>query len=256
MVDDVCNHLNLVEKDYFGLWFRESDGARCWLDCEKKVLKQFQRAAEQPVTLHFEVKFYPDAAQLQEDNTRYFLFLQVRHDVLSGRLPCSSVTQALLGSYQVQSELGDYDPNEHPSDYLAGMQFSPQPAAELAERVAELHKQHREQTPADAELLYLENAKKLAMYGMHLHQAKDSGGFDICIGVCASGLHVYRDRLRINRFAWPKILKISYKRTSFYIKIRPGDFEQIETTIGFKLPTHRAAKRLWKITVEHHTFFR
>uniref|UniRef100_A0AAV2JW03 FERM domain-containing protein n=1 Tax=Knipowitschia caucasica TaxID=637954 RepID=A0AAV2JW03_KNICA len=84
------------------------------------------------------------------------------------------------------------------------------------------------------------------------------------LGVCASGLLIYRDRLRINRFAWPKILKISYKRNNFYIKIRPGDadmlicfqFEQFESTIGFKLPNHRAAKRLWKVCVEHHTFFR
>lgn len=263
MLEEVCNHLNLLEKDYFGLWFRETDGARCWLDADKKVLKQFARSAEHPVTLNFEVKFYPDPTQLQEDITRYFLFLQVRRDVLSGRLPCTSVTQALLGSYQVQSELGDYDPEEHPHDYLSEFQFCPksgsqhsESATELAERVAELHKQHRGQTPAEAELLYLENAKKLSMYGVHIHQAKDSDGKDICIGVCASGLYVYQQRLKINRFAWPKILKISYKRTSFYIKIRPGDFEQIESTIVFRMPTHRAAKRLWKITVEHHTFFR
>lgn len=63
-------------------------------------------------------------------------------------------------------------------------------------------------------------------------------------------------RLRINRFAWPKILKISYKRHHFYIKIRPGEFEQYESTIGFKLANHRAAKKLWKSCVEHHTFFR
>jgi hypothetical protein len=256
ILEEVCNHVNLIEKDYFGLWFLEADGARCWLEAEKKVLKQFARSAEHPVTLNFEVKFYPDPTQLQEDITRYFLFQQVRRDVLNGRLPCSSVTQALLGSYNIQSELGDFDADEHPPDYLADFRFSPQPAIELADRVSELHKQHRGQTPAEAELLYLENAKKLSMYGLHMYPAKDSAGLDISIGVCALGLHVYRDRLRINRFAWPKILKISYKRTNFYIKIRPGDFEQIESTIGFKLPTFRAAKRLWKITVEHHTFFR
>ncbi|KAF6728558.1 Band 4.1-like protein 1 [Oryzias melastigma] len=76
------------------------------------------------------------------------------------------------------------------------------------------------------------------------------------LGVCANGLLIYRDRLRINRFAWPKILKISYKRSNFYIKIRPGEYEQFESTIGFKLPNHRAAKRLWKVCIEHHTFFR
>lgn len=112
------------------------------------------------------------------------------------------------------------------------------------------------QTPAEAELHYLENAKKLAMYGVSLHHAKDSENVDIMLGVCSSGILVYRDRLRINRFAWPKIIKISYKRNSFFIKLRPGEFEQFESTIGFKLANHRAAKRLWKICVEHHSFFR
>ncbi|XP_039719650.1 band 4.1-like protein 1 [Pteropus medius] len=119
-----------------------------------------------------------------------------------------------------------------------------------------LHKTYRGMTPGEAEIHFLENAKKLSMYGVDLHHAKDSEGIDIMLGVCANGLLIYRDRLRINRFAWPKILKISYKRSNFYIKIRPGEYEQFESTIGFKLPNHRSAKRLWKVCIEHHTFFR
>ena len=184
------------------------------------------------------------------------LCLQIRNDILSGRLPCSFVTHAMLGSYLAQSELGDYEAEEMGPNYLSDFRFAPNQTHELEEKVCELHKQHRGQTSADAELQYLENAKKLAMYGVDLHQAKDSAGVDIMMGVCASGLLVYRDRLRINRFAWPKILKISYKRNNFYIKIRPGEFEQYESTIGFKLVNHKAAKRLWKTCVEHHTFFR
>jgi len=184
------------------------------------------------------------------------LCLQIRNDILSGRLPCSFVTHALLGSYLVQSELGDYDEEEHGLDYLSEFHFAPNQTRELEEKVAELHKQHKGQTSAEAELHFLENAKKLAMYGVEMHPAKDSSGFDITMGVCASGLLVYRDRLRINRFAWPKILKISYKRYNFFIKIRPGEFDQFESVIGFKLANHKAAKRLWKTCVEHHTFFR
>ncbi|OWK01643.1 EPB41L3, partial [Cervus elaphus hippelaphus] len=186
----------------------------------------------------------------------YYLCLQLREDIVSGRLPCSFVTLALLGSYTVQSELGDYDPDECGSDYISEFRFAPNHTKELEDKVIELHKSHRGMTPAEAEMHFLENAKKLSMYGVDLHHAKDSEGVDIMLGVCASGLLIYRDRLRINRFAWPKVLKISYKRNNFYIKIRPGEFEQFESTIGFKLPNHRAAKRLWKVCVEHHTFFR
>ena len=186
----------------------------------------------------------------------YYLCLQIRNDILSGRLPCSFVTYALLGSYLVQSELGDYDPEEHTSGYLSDFRFAPNHTSELEEKVCELHKQHKGQTPAESELHYLDTVKKMAMYGVELHPASDSAGVDIMIGVCSSGLLVYRDRLRMNRFAWPKILKVSYRRNNFYIKIRPGEFEQFESTIGFKLANRKAAKRLWKSTVEHHTFFR
>ncbi|KAF4526750.1 hypothetical protein B566_EDAN015097 [Ephemera danica] len=182
--------------------------------------------------------------------------MTIRNDIVMGKLPCSFVTHALLGSYLVQSELGDYDADEHGNTYLREFRFAPNQTPELEEKVMELHKTLKGQTPAEAELHYLENAKKLAMYGVDLHPAKDSEGVDIMLGVCASGLLVFRDRLRINRFAWPKILKISYKRHNFYIKIRPGEFEQFESTIGFKLANHRSAKKLWKTCVEHHTFFR
>nr|XP_032641869.1 band 4.1-like protein 3 isoform X19 [Chelonoidis abingdonii] len=254
LFDKVCEHLNLLEKDYFGLTYRDMENQKNWLDPAKEIKKQIRSGAWQ---FSFNVKFYPpDPSQLSEDITRYYLCLQLRDDIVSGRLPCSFVTLALLGSYTVQSELGDYDPDEYGSDYVSEFRFAPNQTKELEDKVIELHKSHRGMTPAEAEMHFLENAKKLSMYGVDLHHAKDSEGVEIMLGVCASGLLIYRDRLRINRFAWPKVLKISYKRNNFYIKIRPGEFEQFESTIGFKLPNHRAAKRLWKVCVEHHTFFR
>uniref|UniRef100_A0A3Q3GBN8 Band 4.1-like protein 1 n=1 Tax=Labrus bergylta TaxID=56723 RepID=A0A3Q3GBN8_9LABR len=295
LLDMVCGHLNLLERDYFGLCFQDTDISKNWLDPSKEIKKQIrgkflrQKQTHTPQTqcnksthmLHFNeqavienisaggsptvgswifgfsVKFYPpDPSVLIEDITRYYLCLQLRDDILSGRLPCSFVTHALLGSYTVQAELGDYEPEDHGPDYVSDFRFAPNQTRELEERVMELHHNYRGMSPADAEVNFLENAKKLSMYGVDLHHAKDSEGIDIMLGVSANGLLIYRDRLRINRFAWPKILKISYKRSNFYIKIRPGEYEQFESTIGFKLPNHRASKRLWKVCIEHHTFFR
>uniref|UniRef100_A0A8D3APP2 FERM domain-containing protein n=1 Tax=Scophthalmus maximus TaxID=52904 RepID=A0A8D3APP2_SCOMX len=242
LFDKVCDHLNLLEKDYFGITYKDIDNQKNWLDPSKELKKQIRTG---PWNFAFNVKFYPpDPAQLTEDITRYYLCLQLRDDVVSGRLPCSFATHTVLGSYTVQSELGDYDPEELASDYIGELRFAPNQTKELEEKVMELHKTYKGMTPAEAEIHFLENAKKLSMFGVDLHHAKDSEGVEII------------DRLRINRFAWPKILKISYKRNNFYIKIRPGEFEQFESTIGFKLPNHRAAKRLWKVCVEHHTFFR
>ncbi|XP_060479406.1 protein 4.1 isoform X4 [Panthera onca] len=250
----VCEHLNLLEEDYFGLAVWDNATSKTWLDSAKEIKKQVRGV---PWNFTFNVKFYPpDPAQLTEDITRYYLCLQLRQDIVSGRLPCSFATLALLGSYTIQSELGDYDPELHGADYVSDFKLAPNQTKELEEKVMELHKSYRSMTPAQADLEFLENAKKLSMYGVDLHKAKDLEGVDIILGVCSSGLLVYKDKLRINRFPWPKVLKISYKRSSFFIKIRPGEQEQYESTIGFKLPSYRAAKKLWKVCVEHHTFFR
>jgi len=265
LLDKVAEYLNLLEKDYFSLSYKETVRAenknvlvRFWLAMDKKITKQIKTDGG-VYHFAFEVKFYPpEPSQLKEDVTRYFLCLQVRNNILAGQLPCSFVTLALLGSYTVQATVGNFDSSAHGpgTEYLRDFVFSMNQNEELLEKVANLHQTHKEQTPAEAEMHYLENAKKLAMYGVDLHEAKDSENIDVMVGVCSSGLLVYRDRLRINRFAWPKILKISYKRNNFYIKLRPGEFEQVSSTVVFKVINYRMAKRLWKTAVEHHTFFR
>jgi len=257
LLNKVAEHVQLSEKDYFGFLHVDSrDKTLTWLHGDRTLAKQLKEDKK----CFFQVKFYPpEPAQLQEDLTRYQMCLQIQNDIKNGRLPCSFVTHALLGAYLVQSELGDYDQIEHGAtiDYLRDFDFAPCQSDDLLEKIMEIHRTTlKGQTPAEAELHYLENAKKLAMYGVSLHHAKDSENVEIMLGVCSSGVLVYRDRLRINRFAWPKIIKISYKRNGFFIKLRPGEFEQFESTIGFKLSNHRSAKRLWKIAVEHHSFFR
>ncbi|XP_036821735.1 uncharacterized protein LOC110506699 isoform X12 [Oncorhynchus mykiss] len=250
----VCDHLNLLERDYCGLAVWDTPTSRTWLDASKEIRKQ---VADYTYEFTFNVKFYPpDPAQLTEDLTRYYLCLQLRKDILSGLLPCSFVTLAMLGSYTAQSELGEYDPEVHGSHYTKELRLAPGQGKELEDKVMELHRTYRSMSPAQADMLFLENAKKLSMYGVDLHQAKDLEGVDITLGVCSGGLMVYKDKLRINRFPWPKVLKISYKRSSFFIKVRPSEQEQYESTIGFKLPNYKASKKLWKASVEHHTFFR
>ncbi|XP_019905944.2 protein 4.1 isoform X4 [Esox lucius] len=250
----VCDHLNLLERDYYGLAIWESPSVKTWMDFTKEIRRQVQGTS---YDFTFNVKFYPpDPAQLSEDITRYYLCLQLRKDILGGRLPCSFVTLALLGSYALQSELGEYDPETHAPDYAKDLRLAPGQTKELEEKVMELHKTYRSMSPAQADMAFLENAKKLSMYGVDLHQAKDLDGVDIMLGVCSGGLMVYKDKLRINRFPWPKVLKVSYKRSSFFIKIRPSELEHYESAIGFKLPNYKASKKLWKVCVEHHTFFR
>ncbi|CAB1334797.1 unnamed protein product, partial [Coregonus sp. 'balchen'] len=353
----VCDHLNLLERDYCGLAVWDTPTSRTWLDASKEIRKQ---VADYTYEFTFNVKFYPP-----DRNVKYYLCLQLRKDILSGLLPCSFVTLAMLGSYTAQSELGEYDPEVHSSNYTKELRLAPGQGKELEDKVMELHRTYRyylclqlrkdilsgllpcsfvtlamlgsytaqselgeedqtiywsnvektredqtiywsnvektredqtiywsnvektrrkdqggpdiywsnvrkdqedqtiywsnvektredqtiywsnvEKTREDQTIYWSNNAKKLSMYGVDLHQAKDLEGVDITLGVCSGGLMVYKDKLRINRFPWPKVLKISYKRSSFFIKIRPSEQEQYESTIGFKLPNYKASKRL------------
>ncbi|CAC5384934.1 Band 4.1-like protein 3,Protein 4.1,Erythroid protein 4.1,Protein 4.1 homolog,FERM, ARHGEF and pleckstrin domain-containing protein 1,Band 4.1-like protein 2,Band 4.1-like protein 1,Cytoskeletal protein 4.1 [Mytilus coruscus] len=258
LFDKVCAYLTLQEKDYFGLQY-QNNNVKFWLNNEKKILKQVKGGTS---VFDFSVKFYPpEPMAMLEDLSRFQLCLQVRFDIFNGKLPCSFTTLAVVGSYMVQAEVGDYDNIDEyefgPGDsYLDKIEYAPDKSPEMRSKVYELHKTHKGLTPEEAELQYLENAKKLAMYGVDLHQARDSTGVKLMLGVCASGIQVYKDKLRINRFVWPAILKLSYKRNNFYVKKRPTENEKDGETIGFKLENHKMAKRLWKTCVEHHAFFR
>ncbi|XP_076440876.1 band 4.1-like protein 3 [Babylonia areolata] len=261
LFERVCDHLNLLEKEYFGLTYKDDldpSGLQYWLDCNKTIAHQKKRGKWE---FEFAVKFYPpDPTVLKESFSRYLVSLQIRKDIITGKLPCTFATQAVLGSFCVQADLGDYDEGEHGEgvDYIAVIPFAPpdDQKLQLLEKIAELHRDRKGMTPEQAELQYLEYAKKIAVYGIHLHAAKDSDYVDIKIGIGSSGISVYRENLRINRFVWPKVLKISYRRNKFLLRIRPGEFETYEHWIAFKLPTNRLAKRLWKLAIEHHAFLR
>ncbi|XP_058232038.1 protein 4.1b isoform X1 [Hemibagrus wyckioides] len=255
LFDKVCEYLVLIERDYFGLAAWDSSNNKVWLELSKKVYKQI---ISHDATFTFSVKFYPpDPSQLAEDITRYLLCLQLRTDILTSRLPCPSDMLAVLGSYTIQSELGDYNPELHGKEIFSNIPLAPNQTPELEEEVAELHRKLKSMSPAEADQLFLQNVKTLHMYGVHLYPAKDASGGDMMLGVCADGLVVYEyeENTQVLCFSWPTVLKMSYNRSNFQARIFHSE-DAFENTIKFSLPSFRACKSLWKNAVEHHAFFR
>lgn len=124
LYDNVYEYLNLEEREYFGLSFYDKNDNLFWLDDIKPLNKQVKDLRS--TLFRFCVKFYPpDPASLQEEYTRYLFGLQIKRDLLSGRLKCSENTAALLASYVVQGELGDYDSVSCRQGYLSEFQFFP-----------------------------------------------------------------------------------------------------------------------------------
>ncbi|MCP9257924.1 Band 4.1 protein 2 [Dirofilaria immitis] len=247
LFDKACAFIGLSERDYFALSFSDDEGNQHWIYDDKRISKQLKG---HPWNFNFKVKFYPpEPATLAEDRTRHLLCLQVQHDISTGKLPATLATHALLGSYVAQSVRGDYEPSLEYIDFLKNCNLAPLPNETLYEKIEELHRHHKGQTPAEADLHYLENAKKLSMYG-------DAKSTPVQIGISAHGINIYLDQIRVHRFLWQNIIKIGYRRNIFVIKVKPGELEKNESTTAFKLPDYEAAKRVWKCGVEHHTFFR
>lgn len=256
LLQAVFKHLDLVEKHFFGLQFvADSPDNLQWLNSEKQIRKQLKRGP--PYIFYFRVRFFAsDPSKLSEDITRYQFYLQIKRDLLTGRLPCLYDTAAELASYVLQGELGDYDPRVMVDTYVSQFRFVPDQTADFEERAAEFHKHHCGQSPADAEFNFLEVAKNLDLYGVDLHFAKDHDGLDLHIGISPLGLTVYHNRCKINFFPWSKIVKVCFKRKRFFVQIRPDWNEWTDNVIGFHMPTYRACKTLWKTCVEYHTFYR
>uniref|UniRef100_A0A8C2EMA6 Tyrosine-protein phosphatase n=1 Tax=Cyprinus carpio TaxID=7962 RepID=A0A8C2EMA6_CYPCA len=256
LLDIVYKHLELTEQDYFGLQLADdSSDSQRWLDPNKPIRKQLKRLS--PHNLRFRVKFFvSDPSKLQEEYTRYLYFLQLKQDILSGRLPCPQNTAVLLASYAVQAELGDYSHSEHLPGYLSEYSFIPNPPQDFEKEVTKLHQEHNGLTPAQSEFNYLNAAWTLELYGVELHYARDHCNAEIYIGVLSAGISVYKDRVRVNHFPWLKIVKISFKSKQFFIQLRKELTENRESLLGFNMMNYRACKNLWKACVEHHTFFR
>ncbi|KAL1283478.1 Tyrosine-protein phosphatase [Trichinella pseudospiralis] len=249
-------YLELLEKDYFGLQFTDlmpgPDSMR-WLEPTKSIRKQMQCP---PYILHFRVKFYvSDPSKLLEEYTRYHFYLQLRKDILDGHLVCPEPSLALLASYAVQSEFGDYSSEEHGDNYLSSFRFISKQSAAFLQKVADLHKQHRGQTPADAEFNFLDHAKRLDTYGVELFHAKDGNLAEVQLGVGAFGVGLFQQTVRANTYPWSKIVKISFKRKQFFLQLKPEP-KSADAVLSFTLSSTLTSKLLWKSCIEHHTFFR
>ncbi|XP_038136173.1 FERM, ARHGEF and pleckstrin domain-containing protein 1-like [Cyprinodon tularosa] len=253
LFDMVCSHMNLIEGDYFGLEFQNHQKMTVWLDHIKPIIKQLHRPKH--TVLRFSVKFFPpDHAQLQEELTRYLFALQIKQDLSCGRLTCNDTSAALMVSHIIQSEIGDFD-DSHCRSHLLNNNYIPDQMP-LIDKIMEFHSKHIGQSPAESDFQLLEVARKLEMYGIRLHPAKDREGTSLSLAVAHTGVLVFQTHTRINAFNWSKIRKMSFKRKRFLIKLRPDLNSSYQDTLEFLMASRDCCKVFWKICVEYHAFFR
>ncbi|KAM9393817.1 FERM domain-containing protein 3 [Pholidichthys leucotaenia] len=266
LLDHVCNHYNLLEKDYFGIRYVDPEKQRHWLEPNKPVVKQM-RSAQQPYMMCFRVKFYPyEPMKIKEELTRYLLYLQLKRDIYHGRLLCPFAEAAYLGACIVQAELGDYDPEEHPLDYIRDFKLFPKQSLKLERKIMEIHRNElRGQCAALAELNMLQRAHMLETYGVDPHPCKDFTGSTAFVGFTATGFVVFQGNKRIHLLKWADVSKLKFEGKTFYVigiqkeisltgRIHCNRMKKLVLT--FHTSTPAACKHLWKCGVENQAFYK
>lgn len=262
LLREVFKHVGLdEEKEYFGLSFQDNKGQVHWLDEFKQIRKQVKHTGSGQYSFRMRVKLYPSSpTYLFDESTKYFLTLQIKDDLLNGKLVCSDETLSQLISYMVQSEFGDFDPTEHQLDYLDSLPYLEDKSLEFKQKITQLHREKRGVLPAECDKQFLDIASRLDRYGMDFHQIIDSTGIKLQLGVSSRGLTVFcgehPNLTPLNHFPWVRIAAVNFKNKQLVIEMVVLPNQDFVDVIHFSCPSKSTCKTLWKSCVEHHTFFR
>ncbi|XP_023341720.1 tyrosine-protein phosphatase non-receptor type 21 [Eurytemora carolleeae] len=261
-MDNICTRLGLQQPDLFGLRFvsRRAYPRIRWVELDRPLKKQLEKYSREPY-LYLGVIFYvTDVSLLEDEVTRYHYFLQLKTDVVEGRLRCNYEQAIVLASYSLQAEFGDHDPEKHTAEYLKDFPLLPKPMIShfedrlgaLTDAIVTQHNSLRGIAAQLAEIYYIVGAQQLEGYGQECFLAKDDTGNEVLIGASLTGICVRKGNGNSPQFfRWRDITNLVNHKKYFGI-----DCQNFEFSVQFVFNEPDAAKYVWKICVLQHTFFK
>ncbi|KFZ54865.1 Tyrosine-protein phosphatase non-receptor type 14 [Antrostomus carolinensis] len=256
-LEAVAQRLELRETHYFGLWFLSKSQQARWVELEKPLKKQLDKFANEPL-LFFGVMFYvPSVSRLQQEVTRYQYYLQVKKNVLDGRLLPSLEQGIRLAGLAVQAGFGDYNQFES-HDFLREYVLFPMDwtqdeavLEELTQKVAQEHRSHSGITAAEAELMYINEVERLDGFGQEIFPVKDNHGNDIHLGIFFMGIFIKNRIGRTVIYRWNDIGNITHNKSSIVLELINK-----EENVLFHTDDLENAKYISRLFAARHKFYK
>ncbi|KAM4723323.1 tyrosine-protein phosphatase non-receptor type 21 isoform 2-T2 [Anableps anableps] len=257
-LEAVAQRLELREITYFSLWYFNKQNQQRWIDLEKALKKQLDKYGLEP-TVYFGVLFYiPSVTQLQQRITRYQYYLQLKKDVLEGRITCTLDQAIRLASLAVQADFGDfnrYDSQDFPQKFaLFPIDWiqDERVLEEATQKVAILCQSFRGCSAPEAEMLYMQEVEKLEGYGQESYQAKDNTGIDVTLGSCLDGIFVkYKNGRSPQLYRWHEITNMSHNRSFFGLEL-----SNREESVQFQTDDMETSKYVCRMCLARLKFYK
>lgn len=258
-LENVCQRLGLQQTEFFGLRYVSKSGAPRWIELERPLKRQLDKYAKDN-SLYLRMMYYVSGISLITDEmTRYHCFLQLKNDIIEGRIQCNLDDAVVLASYCMQAEFGNYNSERHTLEYLKDFALFPKDLVEnghngllerLTDAVIQQHSALVGLSQGTAEEYYILAAQQLDGYGQETFLVKDEHGLETILGVTLKGIIVSGTNSS-KFYKWAEIANVLNHKKNFGIETSNAD----DHIVNFVFPDVESAKYVFRMCVHQHTFY-
>lgn len=198
-LENVCQRLSINQPEFFGLRYivKGTEDDMRWVDLDRPLSRQLEKYASNP-KLYLRIMYYviSGVTLITDEITRNYYFLQLKSDVVDGRILCDPKQAVALAIYCRQAQYDSYQNERHTVDYLKTLLPFPKHMIEaglletLTEEVLQPNPEIQNLTQSSAEGLFIAACQQLDGYGQERFNAKDDGNHIVTLGVTVAGILV------------------------------------------------------------------